>query len=55
MKKSFKFAAMMATAVLSVSSFISCDDEEKFDSETITVELPRDSQIIGFGASYSYH
>lgn len=54
MKKSFKFAAMIAAAVLSVSSFISCDDEEKFDSETITVELPRDSHIIGFGASYSY-
>lgn len=54
MKKSFKFAAMMAAAVLSVSFFISCDDEEKFDSETITVELPRDSHIIGFGASYSY-
>ena len=41
-------------SISSVSSFISCDDEEKFDSETITVELPRDSHIIGFGASYSY-
>lgn len=54
MKKSFKFAAMIA-AVVTASSFVSCDDEdEKFDSETITVELPRDSHIIGFGASYSY-
>ncbi len=53
MKTLFKFAAMMAAAVLSVS-FFSCDDEEKFESETIRVELPRDSHIIGFGASYSY-
>ena len=41
MKKSFSMAAaMMAASVLSVSSFISCDDEEKFESETFTVELP---------------
>ncbi len=55
MKKSFSMAAaMMAAAVLSISSFVSCDDDEKFESETIRVELPRDSHIIGFGASYSY-
>jgi len=42
MKKSFSMAAaMMAAAVLSVSSFISCDDDdEKFESKTFTVELP---------------
>lgn len=42
MKKSFSMAAvMMAAAVLSVSSFVSCDDEEeKFESKTFTVELP---------------
>lgn len=40
MKNLFKFAAMMA-AVVSVSSFVSCDDEdEKFESKTFTVELP---------------
>jgi predicted secreted protein len=42
MKKSFSMAAaMMAAAVLSISSFVSCDDEdEKFESKTFTVELP---------------
>lgn len=41
MKNLFKFAAMMAAAVLSVSSFVSCDDDdEKFESKTFTVELP---------------
>ena len=45
MKKSFSMAAvMMAAAVLSVSSFVSCDDEEEnknlFESKTFTVELP---------------
>lgn len=42
MKKSFSMAAaMMAAAVLSVSSFVSCDDDdEKFESKTFTVELP---------------
>lgn len=40
MKNLFKFAAMMAAAVLSISSFVSCDDEdEKFESKTFTVEL----------------
>ena len=40
MKNLFKFAAMMA-AVVSVSSFVSCDEEdEKFESKTFTVELP---------------
>ncbi|MBO4735940.1 MAG: protease inhibitor I42 family protein [Paludibacteraceae bacterium] len=58
MKKSyFRVAAMVAASVLSVSSFVSCDEEEEnnsFKSETFTVELPRDSHIIGFGPSYSY-
>ena len=42
MKKSFSMAAaMMAAAVLSISSFVSCDDDdEKFESKTFTVELP---------------
>lgn len=45
MKKNFSMAAaMMAAAVLSVSSFVSCDDEEEnknvFESKTFTVELP---------------
>lgn len=42
MKNLFKFAAMMA-AVVSASSFVSCDEEEEnnsFKSETFTVELP---------------
>lgn len=42
MKNLFKFAAMMAASVLSVSSFVSCDEEEEnnsFKSETFTVEL----------------
>ncbi len=41
MKNLFKFAAMMA-AVVSVSSFVSCDEEDEnnsFKSETFTVEL----------------
>ena len=55
MKKNFSMAAtMMAAAVLSVFTFVSCEDDEKFESETIRVELPRDSHIIGLGASYSY-
>ncbi len=45
MKKSFSMAAaMMAAAVLSISSFVSCDEEEEsknvFESKTFTVELP---------------
>ncbi len=45
MKKSFSMAAaMMAAAVLSISSFVSCDDEEEnknvFESKTFSVELP---------------
>ena len=44
MKKSyFRLAAMMAASVLSVSSFVSCDEEEEdnsFKSETFSVELP---------------
>ena len=43
MKTLFKFAAMMA-AVVSASSFVSCDEEEEnknvFESKTFTVELP---------------
>lgn len=43
MKKSyFRVAAMVAASVLSVSSFVSCDEEEEnnsFKSETFTVEL----------------
>lgn len=42
MKNLFKFAAMMAASVLSVSSFVSCDEEDEnnsFKSETFTVEL----------------
>ena len=44
MKKSyFRVAAMVAASVLSVSSFVSCDEEEEnnsFKSETFSVELP---------------
>ena len=44
MKKSFfRVAAMMAASVLSVSSFVSCDEDEEnnsFKSETFSVELP---------------
>lgn len=38
----FRVAAMVAASVLSVSSFVSCDEEEEnnsFKSETFTVEL----------------
>lgn len=39
----FRVAAMVAASVLSVSSFVSCDEEEEnnsFKSETFSVELP---------------
>ena len=58
MKKSyFSVAAMVAASVLSVSSFVSCDEEEEnnsFKSETFTVELPLDLGMISYGGS-SYH
>lgn len=58
MKKSFfRVAAMMAASVLSVSSFVSCDEDEEnnsFKSETFTVELPLDLSMISYGGS-SYH
>ena len=48
MKKSFKFAAMIA-AVVTASSFVSCDDEdEKFESKTFTVELPAPAPPIKY-------
>lgn len=54
MKKSFSMAAaMMAAAVLSISSFVSCDEEEEsknvFESKTFTVELP-----VTAGTGYSW-
>ena len=56
MKKSFSMAAaMMAAAVLSVSSFVSCDEEEKdenpkvFERKTFSIELP-----IVMGTSYGW-
>lgn len=54
MKKSFSMAAaMMAAAVLSISSFVSCDDEEEnknvFESKTFTVEL-----TVKAGTGYSW-
>ena len=51
MKKNFSMAAaMMAAAVLSVSSFVSCDDDdEKFESKTFTVEL-----TVKAGTGYSW-
>lgn len=45
-------AAMMAAAVLSVSSFVSCDEEEEnngFKSETFSVELQ-----VKAGTGYSW-
>lgn len=58
MKKSyFRVAAMVAASVLSVSSFVSCDEEEEnnsFKSETFTVELPLDLRMISYGGA-SYH
>lgn len=48
MKNLFKFAAMMA-AVVSASSFVSCDDDdEKFESKTFTVELPAPAPPIKY-------
>lgn len=48
MKNLFKFAAMMA-AVVTASSFVSCDDEdEKFESKTFTVELPAPAPPIKY-------
>lgn len=56
MKKSyFRVAAMVAASVLSVSSFVSCDEEEEnnsFKSETFTVEL-EDSRSHGLITGYS--
>lgn len=54
MKKSFSMAAvMMAAAVLSISSFVSCDEEEEsknvFESKTFSVELP-----VRAGTGYSW-
>lgn len=54
MKKSFSMAAaMMAAAVLSVFTFVSCEEEEEnknvFESKTFTVELP-----VVMGTSYGW-
>ena len=62
MKKSyFRVAAMVAASVLSVSSFVSCDEEEEnnsFKSETFTVELTigpnRSSVVTGYTSIYEW-
>ena len=58
MKKSyFRVAAMVAASVLSVSSFVSCDEEEEnnsFKSETFTVELPLDLTMTSIGGPNYY-
>ena len=58
MKKSyFRVAAMVASSVLSVSSFVSCDEEEEnnsFKSETFTVELPLDLRMTSIGGPNYY-
>lgn len=57
MKKSyFRVAAMVAASVLSVSSFVSCDEEEEnnsFKSETFTVDLIEKIQRYGFISGYT--
>lgn len=53
-KRFFKFATLSVAAVLSASSFISCDDEDEFKSEQVEVSLPCDAWISGLGASFSY-
>lgn len=53
-KRFFKFATLSVAAVLSASSFISCDDEDEFKSEQVEVSLPCDAWIGGLGPSYSY-
>lgn len=40
MRKIIKFAAMLAVSLMSVYSFVSCDDDDAFESKKFKVTLP---------------